>query len=189
MIARLMFLRRLARAPLMPGEVAREGLEALQGRRRAWGRCRRQALAGRLEQELEEGAGVAVEGGEELVGLDVRLRVCERERRPLLDRLAGGARVDLDRHVLKPGARPQQQRGVRMDERRVLVVDLHGDDRAAALEVRPGDAADVDPGDGHRLALPGVTAWAELNSALSSKLSLPKDREPGREVGVVCWPG
>ena len=36
---------------------------------------------------------------------------------------------------------------------------------------------------------PGVTACAELNSALSSNLSLPQERDPGREDGRLLTRG
>ena len=97
------------------GQVARDGLEALQGRRQL-AAVVGQALAGRLEQELEEGAGVTVQGGEDLVRLDVGLRLASGSVEPSFDLLAAGARVDLDRHVLKARARAQQQGGIRMDE-------------------------------------------------------------------------
>ncbi len=181
-IDRLMFSRRFARAPLMLGEVAGEGLEALQARRELAAAVA-QALAGRLEQELEEGAGVAVQGGEDLVRLDVGLRAGEGERRALLDRLAAGAGVDLDRHVLEPRPRAQQKRGVRVDELGVLVVDLHGDDGAAAVELRPGHLADVDPGDGHRLPLPRRHRLRGAELRLELELVVADQGDPGREQG------
>ncbi len=66
------------------GQVAGGGREPLQRRRQLGPVLAPQALAGGLEQELEVGAGVGVERGEDLVRLDVRLRLGERDRRALL---------------------------------------------------------------------------------------------------------
>jgi hypothetical protein len=137
------------------GEIARGGLEPLQARGELLAVVPREPLARRLEEELEVGPGVAVQGREDLVGLDVGLRLGERDRRSLLDRALRGPGVDLDRHVLQTSTRPQEETRVRVDERRVLVVDLHVHDRASAVQRDPGEGAHLDSGDGHRLTLAG----------------------------------
>ena len=106
-----------------------------------------QPLGAVAEQQLQVVARVGVERGEDLVEVHVRQRL--RRRDPLaLGQLPGlrGARRQLRRHVLEPGLRPQQDRGVAVD-RRVLALDLHPDDGPAALEVDARDLADLDAGD------------------------------------------
>ncbi len=98
------------------------------------------------EQQLQVVAGVAVEAGEEVVQVDVGLR-SSRSRpwrrssscRPGL----GRAGIELEHHVLEPGLRPQQQRGVRVDAFAVLLLDVQRRDRLAVDEVDAGDVADL----------------------------------------------
>ena len=114
-IARAMFSRRSASASPISRQVAAERLEAPQARRELLAAAA-EALAGALEQQLQVGAGVAVERREDLVGLHVGLGLRERDRRrPRASWLVLGARVELDRSC--PGGRcagaaaPSRRRG------------------------------------------------------------------------------
>ena len=60
-----------------------------------------------------------------------------------------------------------------MDERGVLGIDLHRDDRHAVLEIDGRDVADLDPGDVHRLALAGRERLAGAQLGLELELVEP----------------
>ena len=92
------------------------------------------------------------------------------------------ARIDLDHHVVQAGLRPQQQRGVVVDQRRVLVVDLHADHGVAVLELHAGDLADLDPGDVDRLALAGRDGLRGGEVGLELEAVGPDQRHPARQV-------
>src|SRR4051812_24026753 len=69
---------------------------------------------------------------------------------------AAVARRDLDEHVLERGLGPQQGRRVLADQVVVVAVELDVHVRKAVLELHARDAADLDAGHSHRLALPGL---------------------------------
>ena len=63
--------------------------------------------------------------------------------------------LDLDHHVVEVRFRPQQQRGVGVDQLHVFGLDVHADDGVAVFELDRGDLAHLDAGDHDRLALAG----------------------------------
>ena len=137
-------------------DVARRRLEALE-RLAQVGRQARvlERLAAGGQQHDEVVARVAVERRQDLVEVDVRRGLRDRDRVAFLER-AGRlvARVHLDDHVLQAGLRAQQHRRVLVD-RRVLLADLQVDDGDAVLERDLADLADRHAGDVDRLALAG----------------------------------
>ena len=140
-----------------------------------------QPLGAVAQQQLQIVARVGVERGEDLVEVHVRQRL--RRRDPLaLGQLARlrGARRQLRRHVLQPGLRPQQDRGVAVD-RRVLALDLHPDDRPAALEVDARDLADLDAGDVDGLPLTGRDGLGGGQLGLDLDVVLAEHRHAGRQ--------
>ena len=94
-------------------------------------------------------------------------------------------RVELDDHVVQAGLRAQQQRGVGVDQRRVLVVDLHAHHRVAILEVHAGDLADLDPGDVHGLALTRRYGLRGRELRLEVEATASDQRHPARQVGAL----
>ena len=107
------------------------------------------------EQQQQVVARVGIERRENLLDVDVRLRVRDRQGRS--DRHRAGvlrSRIERQVHVLERRARTQQHGRVVVD-RGVLLVDVHRHDRAAALEVDRADLPDLDTRDVDRLALSG----------------------------------
>ena len=135
-----------------------------------------EALAGARDQEAEVVARVGVERGEELVGVDVRRRVLRLDPAAVLERLAV-ARVDLEEHVLQAGLRPQERRGVVLDEAVVLRLELELHDRVAVLELDLADLADLDPGYAHGLALAGLHRLGVGELGLDDERLLLDERE------------
>ena len=189
-IERLMLSRRWASPPLSlatsraKGSNWRKALEALRPRPCSGS----SALGAGGQQQLQEGLGVRVERGEDLVGVDVGLGRGERDRRALLDAGAVlGARVDLDHHVVEAGLRAQQQRGVLLDQLGLVVVDLHRHLGLAVLEIDRRDVADLDAGDDHRLALARRHGLGRGELGVDLEPLLAEDRDPGRErAGLVA---
>ena len=84
-------------------------------------------------------ARVAVQRGQQLVEVDVGLRLADRDR-AVLGQPAGGlrARVELDGHVLEPRLGPQEHRRVLVDAD-VGVVELEPEHGLAVVELHAGD--------------------------------------------------
>ena len=94
-----------------------------------------QALAGAGDEQLQVRPRVGVERGVDLVGVDVRQRVRDRDRAAVRHRLAV-ARVHLHEHVLQRRLRPQQRgRVLRGSGSSYSRLDLERDDRDAVLEL------------------------------------------------------
>ena len=122
--------------------------------------------AGGPEQDLQVGARVGVQGGEQLVEVRIGRRLRDRDRAAARHGAgAGRALVELDGHVLQRRLGAQQHRRVAVD-RAVLLVDVQRHHRDSVAEAHVGDQPHLDPGDRDRLALAG------------------RDRLRGLEVGV-----
>ena len=162
--------------------VARERLEALQGLPQLRRGVALQPLGAGAEQHPQVVARVAVQRGQDLVGVDVGDRVGDRDAVALLE-LAGRAvaRVELQEHVLQPRLRPQQDRGVLVD-RRVLAPDLHLHHGATVLELHRADVADLHAGDVHGLALARHDRLRGLELGLHRVEVRPDHRDPRRQV-------
>ncbi len=139
------------------------------------------------EEEPQEVAGVGVEGGEDLVRVDVRRGLRVRDRRPLLDRLAVlGARVELQGHVVEAGAGPEQEasrpRGSAARTRCSISIETTAlPSSSSTAEIAPT----LIPAMLTLWPCPGVTACAEVSSALSSNWSSPRPGKPLGEVGAL----
>ena len=110
--------------------------------------------AARVQQDLQVGARVAVERGQDLVGVHVGQRVREPDLAALgqarrRSAVPGSSARNMS---FRPVFGPQQHRRVAVD-RRVLLLDPHHDHGVAVLEGHVAHLADLHAGDVHRLAL------------------------------------
>jgi hypothetical protein len=138
------------------------------------------------DEQLQVLAGVAVERGEDLVEVDVRQRLADRDDVPLLEpwgRLRAG--VELGDHVLQPRLGPQQDRRVAVHPL-VLGLDLQRHDRPAVLQLDLGDLADRHSGDVDGLALARRDGLRGRHLGLDDEEVLADDREPpGQRQALV----
>ena len=185
-IARLMFWRRFARAPLMLGQVAREGLEALQARRQlaavvarrpwpaAWSRSwRKERVSPSSEAKIWSGwtFGCELASGSVEPSWTVSAARCPGRPRSSCP----GAPCAGAAEARRPGGSGPRTCG------RSAWSRWRGRSRAPTPDTWPT----LIPAMVTVCPCPGVTAWAELNSALSSNLSSPMS---GIQDGsrVVC---
>ena len=174
-IERAMFARRSASAPLIRARSRPSGSK----RRRPAESCLPRPpspSAPPCEQQLQVGAGVAVERGEDLVGLDVGLGLRERDRRALLDRLA--------RRVPGSSSIVMSWRPVRGRSSTVAsswISSAYSLLDRIVTTARPSSSSTsvmsptLTPAMFTVWPWPGVTACAVSNSALSSKRSSPRN--------------
>src|SRR5829696_4409267 len=140
-----------------------------------------EAPAAVVEQQRQIVAGVRVEGGEDLVEVDVRERLGDGDA-PAVGEPAGrlGAGGELGDHVLQAGLGAQQDGRVLVDAV-VARLDLHADDRSAVLELDALDLADLDARDVDRLPLARRDGLGGLHLRLDHVEVLPDDGDPARQ--------
>ena len=133
------------------------------------------------QQQLQVRARVAVERREDLVQVDVRQRLPDRDPLPVLQ-LTGLRRAgrELGDHVLQAGLRAQEHARVLVDRDRVLL-ELERDDRLAALEPHARDLADLDAGDVDGLALARRDRLGARQLGVDLGEVLAEDRHPARQ--------
>ena len=154
--------------------VARERVEALVGRREI---CAvfLQPNAGAVDERLQVEARFAIERGEELVEVDVRGGLLDRDHGAAVEPFRRrAARIDLDGEVLELRLRAHQQRGVAVDAR-VLRRQPHRHDRPAFLDRDAFDFADLGAGDRDRLSLPGGERLRRFEVRLQREVALPDE--------------
>ena len=163
------------------GRVASDRIEALEGGRQV-GRVALQAPGGPGQQLLQVGAGFGIEGGEELLEVDIRGGVRKRHRvtaRYLTG--SGRAGIDLDGHVLQGGLGAQQHRRVAVDVVRILWCDVHRHQRRAFVCAHACDFADLGAGDRHRLTLTGRDRLGGAEFGLQRHIFFAEHGEPARQ--------
>ena len=108
-----------------------------------------------VDSSCEVRARVGVERAEDLVDVDVRERVRDRDREARLgDRRRAAARVDSSMNMsFSPVFGRSSARRVLVDQLLVLRVDVHLHDRDAVLQRDAADRADLNAGDAHGLSL------------------------------------
>jgi hypothetical protein len=137
-----------------------------------------EAFAGAREQGLQIEPRFGVEAGEELVEVDVRGGLGDRDHFTALElprRWAPGA--DLDRDVLQCRLRAQQQRGV-VVEARVLGGDAHRHRRDPVVQFDALDFADLGACDRDRLPLTGGDRLRSPEVGLQRVEVLAQDGHP-----------
>ena len=82
---------------------------------------------------------------------------------------------------LRFGLRAQEQPGVRVDQRRVLGLDVHPDDGVAVLDADRVDLADLDPGDHHGLPLARGHGLGRGELAAEVVEALAEEGDPARQ--------
>ena len=143
-----------------------------------------EAVACALEQELQVGAGVAVERGEDLVGLHVGLGLRERDRRALgelLARVPGSISIVMSWSPVRGRSSTvasERISGAYFSSTSIVTTAL------PSLELDLGDVADLDPGDVHGLALARGDRLRGRELGLELEPVVAEDRDPGR-VGLL----
>ena len=142
-----------------------------------------------LISSLQVGAGVGVQRGQDLVGVQVGHGVVDRDHAVAPQRgLAAGAGVERQEHVLEAGARAQQHGGVAADHVGVPGLDVHAHAGAPAPELDLADVADAHAGHAHGLALAGRHALGvgQLDPHRHRLLLEQREAQPlvGQDVGA-----
>ena len=162
------------------GEVLAERLEPAQ-RGRELLAAAAEALGAALDQQLQVVAGVAVERGEDLVGLHVGLGLRERDRRALLDlrrpRVPGSSSIVMS-------CRPVRGRSSTVASSWISGAYFCSTSIVTTawpfIELDLGDVAGLDAGDVHRLALARGDRLRGRELGLELEAVVAEERDPRR---------